>query len=202
MPGVRRGAVTALALGSLIALGAPIRIAGAQLPPPTAAVVQARARAAHLDVSQATRTTLGGRTATFTPVAEADRPANAKALESGAVLGVLGLTGSGATLPAGQYNVYLSRNSNGWEAALEQAGRIVTVSRAVTIASYPIEHGIAKPMITASDSASGSADRSPANPLFAFASYRPSPGAAALNGSVTITEAGPGWRASVVLLLR
>lgn len=181
---------------TLAAILTPFLALAGQGPPPVASVVAARAQAVHLDVSRATKVAVGRRVATLTPVAEADLPPDSKALGMGAVVGVLAVTGSDGKLPAGQYNVFVTRSANGWEAALERDGKIATVSRAVTVASYPIEHGIPKPMISASDSTAG-VDHSEGAQL-SFASYHPGgPANVAHMAKVTITISGKGWKVTL-----
>src|ERR1700753_3063020 len=92
-----------------VAILALSRLAGGQVAPPTGAIVATHAAAVHLDVTRAASVTAAGRTATFTPLADADLPVNPKALESGAAVGALTVAGSGSALAAGQYHVFVSK---------------------------------------------------------------------------------------------
>jgi hypothetical protein len=168
----------------------PFLSLGAQVVPPTAGVIASKAQQVHLDASKIAKVTAANRTATFTAVADADLPPDAKGLERGAVVGALTVTGDGA-LPAGQYNVYLSKTTNGWEAALERGGKIVTTSRSVTIATYPPQQ-IPKPVIRASAAGNGddhqTIDGGPNSRVVdAFA------------GSLTIEVHGKGWKVTLTI---
>jgi hypothetical protein len=166
----------------------PILSLSAQVVPPTGPVVATKAQQVHFDASKIAKVTVANRTATFTAVADADLPPDAKGLESGAVVGALTVTGDGA-LPAGQYNVYLAKTTNGWEAALERGSKIVTTSRSVTIATYPPQQ-IPKPVIRASAADNGDDDQTldggpNARVVDAFA------------GSLTIEVHGKGWKVTI-----
>ena len=172
----------------------------AQVVPPTGATVASKAQAVHLDASKVAKVTAGARTATFTAIADADLPPDAKSLESGAVVGSLTVTGDG-TLPAGQYNVYLSKTTNGWEAALERGSKIVSTSRSVTIATYPPQQ-IPKPVIRASVATGEDDDQSPGTRQPVSAGRRPhsdAPSSDAFSGSLTIEVHGKGWKVTVTL---
>jgi hypothetical protein len=182
----------------LAVMAAPLFSIGGQGLPPAASVVAAKAQAVHLDVSRSVKAALPGRVVTFTPVAEADLPPDLPTLEKGAVVGVVAIAGGEGTLAAGQYNVFVTRTSAGWQTALERGGKIATVSRAVTVAAYPIEHGIPKPMITVGTGAADNDQSNAATPV-SFASYHPDRGAVEVKDSITITVHIHGWTIKVTV---
>jgi len=175
----------ATTVAAVLALSRP---AGGQVAPPTGATVATHAAAVHLDATRAASVTTAGRTATFTPLADADLPLNAKALESGATVGALTVAGSGSALAPGQYHVFVAKTAEGWQAVLERGGKIVTTSRAVTVTSEATPRAIPRPQIQAT--ASGAEDENQdSGPTDAVVTSR--------SGKVTITVSGKGWKVTV-----
>jgi hypothetical protein len=178
----------------LMTMAVPVLTISGQGVSPTAAVVATRAQAVHLDASRSVKTSLPGRVVTFTPVNDSDLPPDLPTLEKGAVVGVIAIAGSEGGLPSGQYNVFVTRTAAGWEGALERSGKIATISRAVSVAAYPIEHGIPKPMISVGGAAPDDNDNVNAVAPISFASYSPSRDMrTAKKDSVTITVHIHGW---------
>ena len=102
--------------------------AAERVTPPSGAEIAAAARAAALDVANATTATLSGKSFRFTP-------ARGNASGNEAFAGVLenGAPGVRTGLPTGRYNVYVARVNGQWKAFAESGGQIVRETLDVTV---------------------------------------------------------------------
>jgi hypothetical protein len=172
--------------------------------------VAAKAAAVHLDATRAATVTAANRTVTFIPLVNADLPPSAKTLEGGAVVGALTVTGTGGTLAPGQYNVFLSKTADGWQAVLERDGKIATSSRTVAVAAETTDRAIPRPLLQATGESEENIERDDASvsqtegdgsgSLLSLASYRPASPLAhdsTRAGKVTITVGGKDWKVTI-----
>jgi hypothetical protein len=107
--------------------------------PPSAAAIVAKAKAAKLDRGHAKSAAINGKKFNIVP-ADFSGLSSREQLGAGVFLGVLD-NEAGATedvsLPPGQFNLYLSQSSSGWEAYAEQNGRLFKAKRAIERADTP-----------------------------------------------------------------
>jgi hypothetical protein len=119
------------------ALVLPLVTAGAQQQqgsaPPSAATIVAKAKAAKLDRAHAKTAAINGKKYNIVP-ADFSGISSREQLSNGLFLGVLdneaGLS-EDVSLPPGQFNLYLTQSSGGWEAYAEQNGRLYKAKRAI-----------------------------------------------------------------------
>jgi len=104
-------------------------------------VVAARAQAIHLDPSYTARVTWDPATIVFTRVVAADLPRDGRVLAKGCAVGVLDLTDAVGPLTRGQYDVYVSHASTGWEAVLERDGHAALRTRDVIVHEHAAVRG-------------------------------------------------------------
>jgi hypothetical protein len=101
--------------------------------PPSAATIVAKAKAAKLDRAHAKTAAINGKKYNIVP-ADFSGISSREQLSNGLFLGVLdneaGLS-EDVSLPPGQFNLYLTQSSGGWEAYAEQNGRLYKAKRAI-----------------------------------------------------------------------